>query len=463
MTGARPLSSHRRAVAAVTAVLLALVCAACSSGGGGATSAGGGAALEMWTFKRTHLDALKQAAREFQRQTGVAVDVQAVTPDDAFTAKVQSAAQTRSLPDVLEVHAGGEDFRIGGAGLLADLAGDFPAAALGRFLGDTPRAGLVTEERKRQVKELKDAEMGSLFSIPFTAGTFGIVYAHREKLEAAGLDPAVPPKTWQEFIRYLKATTGADPRRGGLALGLKVSQVGFNWIYSQLAFAHLGKERYQRLFARGAAQGFASPDGAETLALYGELTPYWMPGTTALGIDEADVAFAQGKAAFNVGGTFTLAFLAQNGVKPGDLISFPIPPPDGAKVADLRLAPLALTGLSVTSTSGDRAAAVKWVDFLTSPAGAGIFAKAALDLPATDLGADAEKLVGADLAALQRYFTGPADSTFDAADGTFRPPGYDEAKIGPVLLKLSPLRETDPVRTGAQLDAVLGDMWKSTS
>jgi multiple sugar transport system substrate-binding protein len=305
--------------------------------------------------------------------------------------------------------------------------------------------------------------VGNLFSVPFTAGTFGIVYANKQKLQAAGLDPATPPKTWEEFIGYLKATTKADPKQGGLSLGLKVSQTGYNWIYLQLAYAYLGKERFEALYGKGTTQGFASPDGVKTLSLYSELTPYWIPGATALNIDEADVAFAQGKSAFDVGGTFTLAFLAQNGMAPANVLTFPIPPASGGKISDLRLAPLALTGLSVTSTAGNRAAAIKWVDYLTSSAGAAVFAKASLDLPATDLGSQAEALLGSDLAALQKYFTGPPENTFDFAASSFRPPGFDDAKVSPPLLKLSPLKETDPAGTGAQLDAVIAAMWKAST
>ncbi|MFC4584898.1 extracellular solute-binding protein [Sphaerisporangium corydalis] len=467
MASATPRSAYRATAAAVTALLMVTVMAACSgsdtgSGGGGASGAGA-STLRMWTFKQTHLAALEQAAAEFKKQSGVTVKVEAITPDDAFTAKVQSAAQTKDLPDVLEVHAGGEDFRIGGAGLLADLSPDFPAAKLDRFLPTTKDTGLVTDERIKQVTELKGAKAGSLYSVPFTAGTFGIVYANKEKLAAAGLDPATPPKTWEDFIRYLQATTKADPKQGGLSLGLKVHQTGFNWLYAQLAFAYLGKERFQALFGKGTTQGFGAPDAVKTLSLYSQLTPYWIPGATALGIDDADVAFAQGKSAFDVGGTFTLAFLSQNGMKPSNVLTFPVPPPTGGKVTDLRLAALALTGLSVTSTSKAHDAAAKWVDFLTSPQGAGIFASASLDLPATDLGADAEKLLGADLAALQKYFTGPPESTYDAADGSFHPPGYDEAKMSPPLLKLSPLKEADPAATGAQIDAAVAAMWKAAS
>jgi multiple sugar transport system substrate-binding protein len=446
-----------RAIAVLAASALALGVAACSGDDDTAT----GGTVTMWTFKRTHVAALEQAATEFKTKTGISVKVEAFAPDDVFTSKIQAAAQTKDLPDVLELHAGGEDMRVGGGGLLSDLAEDFKEPALARFLPSTREAGRVTDERKAKTEELKDAKVGSLYSVPFTAGTFGIVYGNRAKMTAAGLNPDQPPKTWEEFVSYLAATTKTDPKQGGLSLGLKVSQTGFNWIYEQLAFAYLGAERFQALFAKPAGQGFATPDGIKTLELYSQLTPYWIPGVNGLGIDDADVAFAQGKSAFNVGGTFTLAFLAQNNMRPEDLVTFPIPPATGGKVTDIRLAPLALTGLSVTATSKNHDPAVKWVDFLTSAEGAAIFAKSALDLPATDLGAQAESLLGAKLAALQKYFTGPPESTYDAGNKSFRPPDYDEVEVGNPLQKLSPLKETSPAATAAKLDEVLAAMWKS--
>lgn len=91
-----------------------------------------------------------------------------------FTSKIQSAAQSGDLPDVLELHAGGKDLRVGGGGLLGGLAADIPESARQRFLPNTRAAGLVTEQRWANQEEVKDAKVGTLFRVPFTAGTFGI-------------------------------------------------------------------------------------------------------------------------------------------------------------------------------------------------------------------------------------------------------------------------------------------------
>jgi multiple sugar transport system substrate-binding protein len=446
-----------RALAVLAASTLALGMAAC----GGDDDSGGSGTVTMWTFKRTHLAALQQAATQFKAKTGIDVKIEAYTPDDVFSSKVQAAAQTRDLPDVLELHSAGEDMRVGGGGLLSDLAGDFNDQALARFLPATRDSGRVTDQRKKQIEELKDAKVGSLYTVPFTAGAFGIVFGNREKMKAAGLNPDQPPKTWEEFLGYLQATTRVDAKQGGVSLGLKVPETGYNWLYQQLAFAYLGKERFQALFGKTPGQGFATPDGIRTLELYGQITPYWIPGVTALGIDDADVAFAQGKSAFDIGGTFTLAFLDQNNMRPDNLVTFPVPPPTGGKVSDLRLAPLALTGLGVTAPSKNHGSAVKWIDYLTSAEGAAVFAKGSLDLPATDLGAQAESLLGPKLAALQEYFTGPPENTYDAGQNTYLPPDFDAAEVSQPLQKLSPLKETSPAATATQLDAVVAAKWKS--
>ena len=76
---------HRRRtprplVGLAAALALAGTLAACGSGGDGGGAAPG-TTLTMWTFKQSHLSALQNAARTFQDKTGVAVDVEAVTPD----------------------------------------------------------------------------------------------------------------------------------------------------------------------------------------------------------------------------------------------------------------------------------------------------------------------------------------------------------------------------------------------
>ncbi|MFD5030645.1 ABC transporter substrate-binding protein [Streptomyces sp. NPDC058220] len=449
---------RRAAVAAATALSLTTL-AAC---GGSSGSGGDATSLEMWTFKQTHVGALRNAAAEFKKQTGISVKIEAYTPDDAYTTKVQSAAKTGDLPDVLEVHSDGEDRVFGAAGLVSDLSGDFKGAWSDRVQQPVQQSGLVTDQRFKdaQPDTAKDhgIEKGARYSVPLTVGTFGIVYANKKMLAEAGITE--PPADWAEFVAALKATTAKNPRTGGLALGLKVQSTGLNWVLQPLAFSQLGQQGYENLFGKDKNADFASPDGIKVLSLYDQLTPYWMPGTQTLTIDQADQAFAQGKSAFNVGGTFTLAFLQQNGMNPDDLFAFGLPSPKDGAVPDRALGPLALTGLSLTATSGQPDNAKKWMEFLSRQKVAATFAKDASDVPATELGADSVTVLGPTLTAMVDSFKGTPANTYDPSRGNeFRAPGYEQDDAGAILADLTPLKQQSVEETAQKLRELNASYW----
>jgi len=449
-----------RLLAAIT-TSVALLLSACSS----SDSSGSGATLEMWTFKQTHVKPLQAAAAAFKAKTGITVNVTAYTPDDAYKSKVMSAASTKNVADVLEVHAAGEDFVFGGAGILADITSNVDSAWQGRFLKGTADSGRVSEQRYQRSLAPKAADVGiktgQLFSVPFTTGTFGIVYANKSKLTAAGLDPTKPPTAWAEFVSWLQASVAKDATGGGLTVGLKSSSTGFNWMLQPLAYAYLGKDRYEALFGKDTSKAFGGADGEKVLSLYDQITPNWTPGSQILSIDDADRTFAQGKSTFDLGGTFTLAAIQQNGMNPSDVLAFPLPAPADGQVAQLKLAPMALTGLSVSAQTKNQDVAVKWLDFLTTADQAGAFAKASLDLPGVDLGDKAAELLGPDLAALQKAFGTPGPNTYDpAATVSYQAPNYDQAIAGDALVKLSPLKQESVQATNKQLGVIIADSWK---
>ena len=101
----------------------------------------------MWTFKRTHVDALQKAAAAFKTKTGIDVTIEAFTPDDVFTSKMQGAAQTKDLPDVLELHSGGEDLEMGAAGLLTDLTARRSTPGCSGCCPPPARPGVMTQQR----------------------------------------------------------------------------------------------------------------------------------------------------------------------------------------------------------------------------------------------------------------------------------------------------------------------------
>jgi len=452
----------RLAAAAVATVLSLTPLAAC---GGSSGSSGDSKTLNMWTFKQSHVAGLRNAAAAFKKQTGITVNIQAYGPDDAYSTKVQAAAKTNDLPDVLEVHSDGDDLVWGATGIAKDISADVDSAWNGLYQKAVQTSGTVTAEKYKESlptdSKSHGVQQGQRFSVPFTAGTFGIVMGNKTMLAAAGITK--PPTTWEEFLTDLKATTAKDPKNGGLSLGLKVKATGLTWVLQPLAFAELGKEKYQALFGQDAAADFSSADGQKVLSLYDEMQPYWMPGTQSLDIDGADQAFAQGKAAWDIGGTFTLSYLQQNDMNPDNVMAFGLPAPQNAAVPKPALGPIALTSLTVTSTSSHPDNAEKWMKFLSQPSVAATFAKDATEVPATELGADTAAVMGPTLADMTKTFEGgTAETTYDPSDNSFRAATYDQDSMGVVLADLTPLKQKSVASTAADLAKLNKSFWATS-
>ncbi|GIH14309.1 ABC transporter substrate-binding protein [Rugosimonospora africana] len=446
------------------AVLLALALGSLVTGAAGCGSGSGSGSsdktLVMWTFKQSHVKALEEAGKGFTKQTGITVKVQAYTPDDAYLTKVQAAAKTGDLPDVLEVHTNGDDLTFGGAGLVSDLSKDVDSGWLNSYLQQVRVDGTVTDQYYQSSLKpdstLKGIKLGQRFSVPLTIGTFGIVYANKQRLTAAGVTTA--PTTWEDFIADLAKVKAKEPNDSGVSLGLKAPSTGLEWLMQPMAYGMLGADRFHALWGRDNTTNFSSPTGTQVLDTYGKVTPYWMPGTQTLDIDAADLAFAQGKSTFDIGGTFTLAFLAQNGFDPANVVTFPVPAPAGGAINDLSLAPFTLTGMSVSSTTKNRSGAIQWLKYLAKPDVSATFAKEALDIPPTNLGSDPDSAVGPVLGAMIKSF-GSGPSAYNPGDTTYKPDGYNSGDVGAVLMNFTPLKTKTSAQTGAGLTKLIDSYW----
>jgi ABC-type glycerol-3-phosphate transport system substrate-binding protein len=213
------MSGSRKARYVATAVVAALSLSSLTACGGSGSSGSDSKSLRMWTFKQSHVQALRNAAKEFEKETGISVGVEAFTPEEAYMTKVQSAAKTGDLPDVLEVHSDGEDRVLGASGIAADLRDDYKGAWFDRIQSSVHDSGLVTPERYEKSLSEKSTdngiEKGARYSVPLTIGTFGIVYANKRKLAEAGIEqPRRPGRTSSPPSRRRRRKTpgtGASP------------------------------------------------------------------------------------------------------------------------------------------------------------------------------------------------------------------------------------------------------------
>jgi multiple sugar transport system substrate-binding protein len=136
----------------------------------------------------------------------------------------------------------------------------------------------------------------------------------------------------------------------------------------------------------------------------------WTADILATDIGPSETAFAQGKAGFVVGGTYTLSGLMANGMKAEDVLAFAVPPMKDSALDHLSVGVDGLIEAGITRDSKHQAEALQFLKFLTSPDQAAVFAKIVGDLPAVKLDADPAK-VGSAIAGLIPSLN-PTDAPF---------------------------------------------------
>lgn len=450
---------HKLALATAT-IAFATSVAGCS---GSSSEGGSEKTLTMWTFKQNQVAALEAVGDAWSKESGVKVEVTAYTPDDSYTTKVRAAARTKGLPDIVSAHAGNEDWQFAAAGILQDITADFDKEWSDLFIPSVLAADTLTETVIKNsgtdpATTLKDLKADHTYAVPYLAGTPGVVYTTKSALKVAGLDG--PPATWEEWVTAMKRTVAADPENGGLVTGLQVPQTGFFWVYRPMSYAVLGPDKFTSRQTKGASAEWSSAENVKTFEYYDQLTPVWSRGVLALGIDQADQAFAQGKAAWNVGGTFTFGTLAQNGVKAEEVVTFPIPSPEGSAVEALTYAPSPLISAGVSPSSKKKTESVEFLKFLSSKKGAAIFADEAADVPAT-------RLLASDVSnPLVKQMLGLFST--DAGGQAFNPndlsadPGGGVGNIGDdisTVINELPAKSSSPAKLAAKIAAMYRTAW----
>lgn len=423
------MKRSRKITAALGALTVVAALAGCSSQGGGSDNT-----LSIWTFKQSEVKALEVAGKAWGDKNNMKVKVSVYTPDDAYATKVQAAAKSKTLPDIVSVHSQGEDWKFAQAGIIQDLTNDFTDSWQKDFLPGVVKSSQLTADQIKNsgsdpTSTLKDLKADHFYSIPYLAGTPGVIFANKKTLEAAGVDSSKPPATWQEWIANIQKTRNADATNGGVVTGLQVPETGYFWLYRPLAYAYLGADAFYGRQGKSQDPAWTSAESVKTLDLYNELTPLWSPGVLGLGIDQADQAFASGKAAWDVGGTFTLSSLSTFGLGTEDVTVFPVPPASGGKITTMSYQASPLVSGAVTSTTKHKEQAVSFLKYLTSTEGAKSFAETAKDLPATKIPASSlsspllQQLVGLVTPADGATAFNPNDFSADPA-GTI---GHDTA------------------------------------
>jgi len=393
----------------LTALLLisALIVSACSSGGKDNPSKGGDSkTLTLWTWKVAYVPGFEAAAKLYEQKTGVKVEIETFTPDDTYRQKIQAAANSKTLPDVIHYWATNGDSLETSLLELTDKVGD---DTLNKYFGPSMDPIRVSQMQVDNWATNKDAtnvqkglKAGQFYGLPLDIGGFFTFYGNKKLIEQAGLK-AEAPKTWEDFVTMIE-TVQKETNVPGLVFGAKLPDLWENWAGSALQIMLNGPEGYIDLLERKAQmndpKNIRVAEALGTLADKGLL----MPGILSTDIDGADQAFASGKAAFDLGGSFTMSTLLAMGMNSEDIVAFPVPPLKGSKIDKWETDPFTLTMMSVSKDSKNADEALDFIKFLTADADAAVaFSNGAYTVSALKIG-DRSKDLSPALKAMQESF-----------------------------------------------------------
>ncbi|MEV6104172.1 extracellular solute-binding protein [Streptomyces sp. NPDC051940] len=206
-----------------TAVAGALVLAGCGSDGEKQTE-GGKTVVDFWQFKFEDYQQAwfkKQVDAYNASQDKVKINLQ-VVPGDTWEQKLKAAQAAGKQPDVSTTAYNGivPGTREGRFAPLDDL---LPAKALGDI--------------KDNVKDFVTVE-GKTYAYPFLVEPSTVLYYRTDLAEAAGLDPAKPPTTWDELLTWSTKLTQGKVK--GMSIASVEADLGWSsWGLQYNACGHL--------------------------------------------------------------------------------------------------------------------------------------------------------------------------------------------------------------------------------
>jgi raffinose/stachyose/melibiose transport system substrate-binding protein len=279
---------------------------------------------EKVTVRWWHINTIEAEAKVFQdiandymaANPNVTIDI-TVLENEAFKTRLTTAMQSGDPPDLFQSWGGGVLWQFADAKLVRNIAPELNGAWKDSF---STKAAL----------ELF-GQNGEYYGAPWRWGAVGIFY-NKELFAKAGLDPAAPPKTWDEFLAAVKAlkAAGITP----IALGEKEKWPGhFWWVY--LAIRAGGEKAFLAAYDRsGTFNDAPFVEAGTRLKELIDLEPF-QDGYLGMGYPDQAGLMGNGQAAMELMGQWAPPNQASNstsGEGLGEALGwFPFPAlPDGA-------------------------------------------------------------------------------------------------------------------------------------
>jgi multiple sugar transport system substrate-binding protein len=299
-----------------------------------------GATLRLPVGGRGHWGANEEASKDFARLTGIKSVWENISDAQLFDKLFLDLTSKAGAYDLVPLNYG----------WFASFMSGNHLEAIKKYLDDDrfPKVDMAAF-----VPALVDTYTvweGVQYGLPWLGDAMILPY-NTEHFKAAGFDPAVPPKTWDEVIEFGKKLTTGD-QYGFALMGGRQAQAMCT--YSAILFSY-GTKFYDDA---GKPQ-FATDNGVKAMNVMSQLVPISPPSAKTWGIDQAAESVAQGGVSMEIQWPGILAGLIDpQKSKVVGKMAFGPPPVRG---------PLGGWGIAISSWSKNKEAAWLMMNYLTTP------------------------------------------------------------------------------------------------
>lgn len=437
------MAKFRKLSALALISALALSAAGCASGAGssGASETPGGEFTywSMWKEGEAQQKVVASAVADFQKETGVKVNVQWQGRDNIK--KTVPTLNTNSVPDLVDGSSNNLGSLLAATGQAKALTAAYGAEVDGKKVTDLiPKAylknGAITAKGQKAAWMLPYSITSD--AIWFNAAT------HPELVKS-------PPKTWDDFITTLdklKASGGEAP----IALDGDIGGYNANWYISAMVRL-AGPGSVAKIAADKTGAAWDSPNALKAAQMLEQIVKggYIIPGYNASKWPAQQQAWASNKAALMFNGTWIPTETAPYAAPGMQYSSFPFPLVDGgsnAKRADF-------TGFAVPARAKNADNAQKFATFFLKKKYQDELGTQAKILPVRS-----DAAVSKEMSTVKTALDG-AKSYYLQMDGITYP-GYNDKLFVPAITNLLLGKTTaqqfvDAMKTGQ------ADYWKQNS
>lgn len=299
--------------------------------------------IEYWQYSyKARLDAMDKLILAFESENPDINVIHTDFPYAQYRTKVAASVAAGEGPDVVQLYYGWLDDYLG-AEILQPLSGEnFPHIDIEREFFPMVRTMKVKDD---------------YYALPTAVRSLGLFW-NKKLFKEAGLDPERPPRTLDELVAFAKRLTKRDRAGNIIQVGLTMGPINqdHNW-WREVLVRQFGGAPYN---ADNTKVTYNDESGLKAFEYYADFAGKHNTSVVDF-MDKGEIAFKAGRAAMHIDGSFVLSLF--NRTRRLEWGVTELPTHKGIKA---NFSSYWVNGITSKATGEKRAAAEKFLKFITS-------------------------------------------------------------------------------------------------